>query len=79
MCLFQLIFRKVADVKREKELAEKRKNEPPVEYASDHPVRKLISRFRKISHDSNSKNNGVGGIHGDAEKGNGDTHCIAIT
>ena len=46
---FQLIFRKVADVKREKELAEKRKNDPPLDLAADHPVRKLISRFRKIS------------------------------
>ena len=45
----QLIFRKVADVKREKELAEKRKNDPPLDLAADHPVRKLISRFRKIS------------------------------
>ncbi|KAJ8309419.1 hypothetical protein KUTeg_014293 [Tegillarca granosa] len=44
-----LIFRKVADVKKEKELAEKRKNDPPLELSSDHPVRKLISRFRKIS------------------------------
>lgn len=39
----------MADVKKEKELAEKRKNDPPLELSSDHPVRKLISRFRKIS------------------------------
>ncbi|XP_070180487.1 voltage-gated delayed rectifier potassium channel KCNH1-like [Littorina saxatilis] len=45
----RLIFRKVADVKKEKELAEKRKNDPPLELANDHPVRKLISRFRKVS------------------------------
>lgn len=45
----QLIFRKVADVKKEKELAERRKNDPPLDLANDHPVRKLISRFRKIS------------------------------
>uniref|UniRef100_A0A2C9K8F9 Cyclic nucleotide-binding domain-containing protein n=1 Tax=Biomphalaria glabrata TaxID=6526 RepID=A0A2C9K8F9_BIOGL len=45
----RLIFRKVADVKKEKELAEKRKNDPPLDLATDHPVRKLISRFRKIS------------------------------
>ena len=36
-------------MKKEKELAEKRKNDPPLELANDHPVRKLISRFRKIS------------------------------
>ncbi|XP_074653095.1 voltage-gated delayed rectifier potassium channel KCNH1-like [Tubulanus polymorphus] len=45
----RLIFRKVADVKRERELAEKRKNDPPLDLSSDHPVRKLISKFRKIS------------------------------
>ncbi|GFR60270.1 potassium voltage-gated channel protein eag [Elysia marginata] len=45
----KLIFRKVADVKKERELAEKRKNDPPLDLANDHPVRKLISRFRKIS------------------------------
>ena len=45
---FQIIFRKVADVKKEKELAEKRKNDPPLELSNDHPVRKLISRFRKM-------------------------------
>ena len=39
----------MADVKKEKELAEKRKNDPPLELSNDHPVRKLISRFRKIS------------------------------
>lgn len=44
----QIIFRKVADVKKEKELAEKRKNDPPLELSNDHPVRKLISRFRKM-------------------------------
>jgi len=45
----QLIFRKVADVLRERELYEKRKNDPPLEIPSDHPLRKLISRFRKRS------------------------------
>ncbi|ELU12909.1 hypothetical protein CAPTEDRAFT_198709 [Capitella teleta] len=59
----RLVFRKVADVKRERELAEKRKNEPPLELASDHPVRKLISRFRKMSDNKP--------FHpGDPEKGN---------
>src|SRR5690348_14487996 len=43
----QLIFRKVADVRREKELAERRKNEPQLEATQDHLVRKLFSRFRK--------------------------------
>lgn len=46
----QLIFRKVADVKREQELAERRKIEPPVpDLAQDHLVRKIFSKFRKPS------------------------------
>ncbi|KYN08917.1 Potassium voltage-gated channel protein eag [Trachymyrmex cornetzi] len=42
-----LIFRKVADVRREKELAERRKNEPQLDQAQDHLVRKIFSRFRR--------------------------------
>ncbi|XP_071080038.1 voltage-gated delayed rectifier potassium channel KCNH1-like isoform X2 [Haliotis cracherodii] len=59
----RLIFRKVADVKKERELAEKRKNDPPLDLANDHPVRKLISRFRKIS-DARTQQVGI-----DIEKG----------
>uniref|UniRef100_A0A1I8FJR7 Cyclic nucleotide-binding domain-containing protein n=1 Tax=Macrostomum lignano TaxID=282301 RepID=A0A1I8FJR7_9PLAT len=44
----RIVFRKIADVRRERELAEKRKFEPPLsELSSHHPVRKLISRFKK--------------------------------
>lgn len=43
----QLIFRKVSDMKREKELAERRKNEPKLDQNQDHLVRKIFSRFRK--------------------------------
>lgn len=43
----RLIFRKVSDVKREKELAERRKNEPLQELSQDHLVRKIFSKFRK--------------------------------
>ncbi|RWS11125.1 potassium voltage-gated channel protein eag-like protein, partial [Dinothrombium tinctorium] len=45
----RLIFRKVADVKREKELAERRKNDPQPDPAQDHLVRKIFSKFRKPS------------------------------
>ncbi|KAI2805179.1 Potassium voltage-gated channel sub H member 5 [Blomia tropicalis] len=45
----RLIFRKVADVKREQELAEKRKNDPQPDLAQDHLVRKIFSKFRKPS------------------------------
>jgi potassium voltage-gated channel Eag-related subfamily H protein len=45
--MFQLIFRKVADVRREKELAERRKNEPQLDQNQDHLVRKIFSKFRR--------------------------------
>lgn len=43
----RLVFRKVADVRREKELAEKRKNEPQLDQNQDHLVRKIFSKFRR--------------------------------
>ncbi|XP_060838544.1 potassium voltage-gated channel protein eag isoform X2 [Rhopalosiphum padi] len=43
----RLIFRKVADVRREKELAEKRKNEPQLDEQRDQLVRKIFTKFRK--------------------------------
>ncbi|XP_022113232.2 potassium voltage-gated channel protein eag isoform X2 [Pieris rapae] len=43
----RLIFRKVADVRRERELMERRKREPHLEQAQDHLVRKIFSRFRR--------------------------------
>ena len=61
-----MIFRKVADVKREKELAEKRKNDPPLDLSQDHPVRKLISRFRKFSENKHGANSAD---TGEVEKG----------
>ncbi|KAA0188181.1 hypothetical protein HAZT_HAZT010373 [Hyalella azteca] len=41
----RLIFRKVSDMKREKELAERRKNDPQPELSNDHLVRKIFSRY----------------------------------
>lgn len=52
-----MVFRKIADVKRERELAETRKNENFDQIGSDHPVRKLISKFRKISQESRAAQN----------------------
>ncbi|CAF0882948.1 unnamed protein product [Didymodactylos carnosus] len=52
----RVVFRKIADVKRERELAETRKNEPFDQIGSDHPVRKLISKFRKISQENRVPN-----------------------
>ncbi|XP_035218362.1 potassium voltage-gated channel protein eag-like [Stegodyphus dumicola] len=51
----RLIFRKVSDVKRERELAERRKNEPLQELSQDHLVRKIFSKFRRNgSHEKSS-------------------------
>ncbi|CAH8483487.1 unnamed protein product [Schistosoma haematobium] len=42
----RLIFRKISDVRREQELNELRRSQPPISsLAPDHPVRRLISRF----------------------------------
>ena len=46
---FQLIFRKVSDLRKEKELAEKRKNDPALNQSQDHLVRKLFSKFKKTN------------------------------
>merc|ERR1719510_2813937 len=43
----RLIFRKVSDVRKERELAEKRKNDPVLNQTQDHLVRKLFSKFKK--------------------------------
>lgn len=42
-----ITYRKVADVRREKELAERRKNEPQLGSTQDHLVRKIFSKFRR--------------------------------
>lgn len=45
--IFQIIFRKISDVKREEEEMLKRKNEAPLNLPVDHPVRRLFQRFRQ--------------------------------
>ena len=44
-----MIFRKVSDLRREKELAERRKNDPALNQSQDHIVRKLFSKFKKTN------------------------------
>ena len=67
------MFRKVADVKREQELMERRKNDPPTELARDHPVRKLFSRFRRMSDRSVlASSPSAGGNALDSERGSVD-------
>ncbi|XP_075724029.1 potassium voltage-gated channel protein ether a go-go [Rhipicephalus microplus] len=57
----RLIFRKVSDVKREKELAERRKHEPLQELSQDHLVRKIFSKFRKNGSASSTATTPAGG------------------
>ncbi|XP_069956139.1 potassium voltage-gated channel protein eag isoform X3 [Cherax quadricarinatus] len=74
----RLIFRKVSDVRREKELAERRKHEPQQELSHDHLVRKIFSRFRrdKASGGSGTPNSAASdmvGVSGrDVERGSGE-------
>ncbi|KAH8258912.1 hypothetical protein KR038_003129 [Drosophila bunnanda] len=69
----RLIFRKVADVKREKELAERRKNEPQLPQNQDHLVRKIFSKFRRTPQVQAGSKEIVGGSgQSDVEKGDGE-------
>ncbi|XP_039153370.1 potassium voltage-gated channel protein eag isoform X9 [Drosophila simulans] len=69
----RLIFRKVADVKREKELAERRKNEPQLPQNQDHLVRKIFSKFRRTPQVQAGSKELVGGSgQSDVEKGDGE-------
>ncbi|XP_071516569.1 potassium voltage-gated channel protein eag-like [Panulirus ornatus] len=72
----RLIFRKVSDVRREKELAERRKHEPQQELSHDHLVRKIFSRFRrdKAGGGSGTPNSAsdVGVSGRDVERGSGE-------
>lgn len=80
----RLIFRKVADVKREKELAERRKNEPLAQN-QDHLVRKIFSKFRRTPQaQSGSKDGSIGGGGGssaqsDIEKGDVDADQTKVS
>lgn len=65
----RLVFRKLADVKKEKELAEKIKDEPQVLPNQQDIVRKLFSKFRRTPHAQGSKDSAS---QSDAEKG--ETH-----
>ncbi|XP_034111869.1 potassium voltage-gated channel protein eag isoform X12 [Drosophila albomicans] len=68
----RLIFRKVADVKREKELAERRKNEPQLPQNQDHLVRKIFSKFRRTPQVQAGSKELVGSGQSDVEKGDGE-------
>ncbi|GFX36317.1 potassium voltage-gated channel protein eag [Trichonephila clavipes] len=66
----RLIFRKVSDVKRERELSERRKADPIPDISQDHLVRKLFSKFRKNGGDTgkSSSSNQIAALP-DVERG----------
>ncbi|VDD79323.1 unnamed protein product [Mesocestoides corti] len=81
----RLIFRKLEDVRRERELAEHRTNENYLsELTADHPVRRMIHRFRKIGTASSNaasvaaaSSNASGEGGGDAEEGGTSTGLLS--
>lgn len=62
------LFRKVADVKREKELDERRKDEPHLAPSKTHFVRKAFSKFRRAPQLGTKD-----GTQSDVEKGDNQT------
>ncbi|EAT48564.1 AAEL000466-PA, partial [Aedes aegypti] len=74
----RLIFRKVADVRREKELAERRKNEPQLGSSQDHLVRKIFSKFRRAQQNAQGPKEQTGSTQSDVEKGDTDTDKVKI-
>ncbi|XP_064555100.1 potassium voltage-gated channel protein eag isoform X8 [Drosophila montana] len=74
----RLIFRKVADVKREKELAERRKNEPQLPQNQDHLVRKIFSKFRRTPQVQAGSKEHVGSGQSDIEKGDGEVERTKV-
>lgn len=67
------VFRKVADVKREKELADRSKDEPQLAN-QDHIVRKIFSKFRRQPTTQGSRDSAS---QSDAEKGESQTERAA--
>lgn len=70
----RFVFRKVADVKREKELAERNKEEPQV--ADSHIVRKIFSKFRRQPTTQGSRDSAS---QSDAEKGDTQTDRTKVS
>jgi potassium voltage-gated channel Eag-related subfamily H protein 5 len=73
----------VADVRREKELAERRKNEPQLGSSQDHLVRKIFSKFRRAQQSTTSQLTKEGSQNSDVEKGDTDQEskkvCLILT
>ena len=47
-----MVFRKLAEVQREKELADRRKDDPPLDVSTDLAVRKLLSRLQRRNNEN---------------------------
>ena len=60
-------------MKKEQELAERRKNDPALNQTQDHLVRKLFSKFRKGGHETSAPL--IGGSSKDLERGE---HFLAM-
>lgn len=73
----RLVFRKVADVKREKELADRTKDDTQVTANQDHIVRKIFSKFRRQPTTQGSKDSGAS--QSDAEKGEPQTERTKVS
>ena len=71
-----VINRKVADVRREKELAERRKNEPQLGSTQDHLVRKIFSKFRRAQQTAQLTKDGS--QNSDVEKGDNETEAKKV-
>lgn len=72
----RILLRKVADVIREKELAERTKDEPQVTANQDHIVRKLFSKFRRQPTTQGSRDSAS---QSDAEKGDTQTERSKVS
>lgn len=70
------VFRKVADLKREKELADRIKDEPQVAANQDHLVRKIFSKFRRQPTTQGSRDSAS---QSDAEKGETQTERTKVS
>lgn len=69
------VFRKFADLKREKELSDRTKEEPQVAANQDHIVRKMLSKFRRQPTTQGSRDSAS---QSDAEKGDTQTERTKV-
>jgi len=66
-----MVFRKLVELQREKELAERRKDDPPLDVSTDLAVRKLLSRIQRRNNERHRAPSVVSIEDGDESMGNG--------